>query len=401
MRIALVSMHTSPAAVPGSGDAGGMNVVVAQAARALSRAGHDVTAFTRASAAQPSGCSDLGDGATLVSLSAGSVDARKEALPRLVPEFARALRDHGTFDAVHAHYWLSGIAALPLAAQSGVTAALTLHTVGAQKNARLAPGDRPEPPTRLAGERALTHLTQLIACSTSEREAIVSGSGASRRGIPVVTPGVDTALFRPRDDTTAARDPERPLRITVLGRVQPLKGQDLAVAAAAELARQDPALWARCELVVAGEPTPGAEQYAAELRVLAAREGIADRVRFLPAQDRAAAAALFADSALVLVPSHSETFGLVALEAAAAGVPAVVAAHTGLLEATPPGEAGVRVVGRQPREWARVLGELLHDPARRSELGRAARAHALSHSWDAHAAQLTEVYARLRVSRND
>ena len=424
MRIALVSLHTSPAAVPGSGDAGGMNVVVANAARALARAGHDVTAFTRADGhaaaelsetsvlpgAAPSGAplarivvSPLGDGARLVTLPAGDAALRKEALPGVVPVFAAALAAHGPFDAVHAHYWLSGLAALPLAARSGVIPALTLHTVAAQKNARLAPGDRPEPPLRVAGERALTRRAQLIACSTSEREAIRSGYGEPRFPIPVVTPGVDTELFRPRGigaglaESGAGLADSRPLRVTVLGRVQPLKGQDLAVAAAAALARRDPELWGRTELVVAGEPTPGAEDYAAELRALAAREGIADRVQFLPAQSRAAAAALFADSDLVLVPSHSETFGLVALEAAAAGVPAIVAAHTGLLEATPPGESGVRVAGRDPEEWARAMAQLLRDPERRARLGAEARAHALSHNWDAHAAQLVEAYSRLRT----
>ncbi|WP_125100428.1 glycosyltransferase [Leucobacter chromiireducens] len=392
MRIALVSMHTSPAAVPGRGDAGGMNVVVAQAARALARAGHEVVVFTRASAAQPAGEVALGDGAILRALAAGDPAAGKAELPGIVPEFAAALAGHGPFDAVHAHYWLSGIAALPLAARSGLTPALTLHTVAAQKNGRLAPGDAPEPALRLAGERALARRTQLIACSASERAAIVEGYGAPALPIPVVMPGVDTELFAPR----AAADAP-PLRITVLGRVQPLKGQDLAVAAAAALARVDPALWARCELVVAGEPTPGAEGYAAQLRAAAARAGIADRVRFLPAQDRAAAASLLAGSALVLVPSHSETFGLVALEAAAAGVPAVVAAHTGLLEASPPGAAGARVAGRDPEEWASAIGELLRDPARRAQLGREARAHALTHNWDAHAAQLTAAYSALRA----
>ena len=431
MRIALVSLHTSPAAVPGSGDAGGMNVVVANAARALARAGHDVTAFTRADGhaaaelsetsvlpgAAPSGAplarivvSPLGDGARLVTLPAGDAALRKEALPGVVPVFAAALAAHGPFDAVHAHYWLSGLAALPLAARSGVIPALTLHTVAAQKNARLAPGDRSEPPLRVAGERALTRRAQLIACSTSEREAIRSGYGEPRFPIPVVTPGVDTELFRPGGigaglaecgaglaECGAGLADSRPFRVTVLGRVQPLKGQDLAVAAAAALARRDPELWGRTELVVAGEPTPGAEDYAAELRALADREGIADRVRFLPAQSRAAAAALFADSDLVLVPSHSETFGLVALEAAAAGVPAIVAAHTGLLEATPPGESGVRVAGRDPEEWARAMAQLLRDPKRRARLGAEARAHALSHNWDAHAAQLVEAYSRLRT----
>lgn len=204
-------------------------------------------------------------------------------------------------------------------------------------------------------------------------------------------PGVDTELFCPRAVPAPAA---APLRITVLGRVQPLKGQDLAVRAAIALAERDPALWARCEFIIAGEPTPGAEDYAASLRVLAQQGGIADRVRFLPAQDRIATAQLLAESSVVVVPSHSESFGLVALEAAASGVPAVVAAHTGLLEASPP-TAELRVAGREPEVWADAIAGVLQDPAHRATLGRVARSFALAHNWDAHAQHLLEVYDTL------
>ncbi|MBL3680447.1 glycosyltransferase [Leucobacter chromiireducens] len=388
MRIALISLHTSPAAVPGSGDAGGMNVVVAAAAAALARAGHEVTAFTRATAELPAGTRELEAGVRLTALPVGDPELRKELLPRLVPEFATQLAAHGPFDAVHAHYWLSGLAALPLAQRSGITPAVTFHTVAAQKNARLAPGDRPEPALRLAGERALTRSAQLIACSRSELSGITEGYGEPGRPAAIIHPGVDTELFRPAPGAAG------PLRITVLGRVQPLKGQDLAVQAALALARRNPELWARSELVIAGEPTPGAEAYAAELRALATRGGIADRVRFLPAQDRAASARLLAESSVVVVPSHSESFGLVSLEAAASGVPAVVAAHTGLLEASPP-TAELRVAGRDPEVWADAIAGVLQDPARRATLGREARSFALAHNWDAHAQRLLEVYGTL------
>lgn len=392
MRIALVSLHTSPAAVPGSGDAGGMNVVVAAAARGLARAGHDVTVFTRASAESPMGRSELGDGAFVQALEAGPAELRKELLPSLVPEFATRLAGEGPFDAVHAHYWLSGLAALPLARRSGLVPALTMHTVAAQKNAHLADGDRPEPPLRLAGERALTSLTQTVACSRSELAGISSGYGTPARPAAIVHPGVDTELFRP---LSVSRETLPRLRITVLGRVQPLKGQDLAIRAAAELAARDPELWSRCELIIAGEPTPGAENYAAECRALAERAGISDRVVFLPAHGRDAAARLLGESSVVLVPSHSESFGLVALEAAACGVPALVAAHTGLLEAAQPGNTGLRVTGRDPAQWAGVLRELLRDPERRASLGHSGRAHAIRHNWDAHASRLLEVYRTL------
>ena len=381
-----------------------MNVVVAEAARALAERGHEVVAVTRAAIGVPAGDRPLDpgrpEGARLVALPAGDPGLRKEELPGVLPRLARELRELGRFDAVHAHYWLSGIAARPAAAASGVTPVVTFHTLAAQKNARLAPGERPEPELRLAGERALAGSAYVVAGSRSELAGVVAAAGRPPHGAEVIHPGVDTGRFRPQEPPDAGDAVSRetslaPLRLTVLGRVQPLKGQDLALRAAGELARRDPELWRRCELVIAGEPTPGAADYAAELRALAHRLGIAARVRFLPAQDRAGAAELLAASAIVLVTSHSETFGLVALEAAAAGAPCVVAAHTGLLEAAPAGVAAVHVPDRDPVRWAEAAGALLRDPARRRALARSARAYALRHDWAAHAAKLEARYARL------
>ena len=399
MRIALVSLHTSPSAVPGRGDGGGLNVVVAAAAQALAQRGHDVVVATRASRGVVPGERALfaahPDGPRLVAYEVGPLDAPKVDLPELLPAFADALRELGPCDAVHAHYWLSGLAALPLAADSGVAPAVTLHTVGAAKHERLAPGELPEPPLRLAAERALVARSGVVGVSAHELGAIRRLLGEPGFGAFVIPPGVDTDTFRPRAHPSVSRETPEHLRITVLGRVQPLKGQDLAVRAVIELARRDPDLWSHCELVIAGEPTAGAEAYADGLRTLARNGGIAERVRFLPAQDRAAAAQLLAESSVAVIPSHSETFGLVALEAAACGVPVVSGDHTGLVEAAPAAHGGVHVAGRDPVTWARALSRLLRDPALRSRIGARAMSHARRHDWDAHAARLERVYARL------
>lgn len=399
MRIALVSLHTSPGATPGSGDAGGMNVVVAQAAAALAARGHEVLAITRATPDLPAGDYPLDSGmhsARLVALGDGAA-LRKQDLPAAVPAFAAELLALGPFDGVHAHYWLSGLAALPAAGASGVIPAFTPHTVAAQKNANLAAGDRPEPDLRLAAERALLRRSHLVTGSSSELAALREGIGDPMLGADIIHPGVDTARFRPRD-VSRETSPVRQLRIVVLGRVQPLKGQDLAVQAVGALAQLDPKLWQRCELVIAGEPTPGAERYAGDLRATAQQLGVADRVRFLPAQDRDAAAALLSSADVVLVPSHSETYGLVALETAASGVPCVVGGHTGLMEAAPAGISAVHVADRDPAAWANAIAGLLRDPDRRESLGTSARAFALQHNWDAHAAALERVYGSLALS---
>lgn len=405
MRIALVSMHTSPAAVPGSGDAGGMNVVVAEAGLALAARGHEVVLFTRATTLLAPGehafntqipeaertTVDRGS-ITLIALPAGALDLRKEQLPAVIPEFAAGIRELGAFDAVHAHYWLSGVAALEALRGSSLTPAMTFHTLAAKKNAHLAPGDRPEPQLRVDAEKRLSQNSFVVACSLTERSAIDTYCGQPPHGSALVHPGVDTSLFHPSHDTQIGA----PFRVTVLGRVQPLKGQDLAVRAMGELAEIDPLLSAQTELVIAGEATPGAEDYAASLRDLAAQYGITDRVRFLPAQTREQSAELLRGSSLVLVPSHSETFGLTALEAGASGVPVIVSGHTGLVEAAPANRSGVHMVDRDPRHWAEAIASLLRDPHRREAIAISTREHALSHDWRAHADALEQIYANLQ-----
>ena len=399
MRIALVSLHTSPGEVPGTGDAGGMNVVVAEHARALHARGHEVVIATRATTALPAGEYPFDPrrpgGPALHAISAGSPDLRKEQLPSVLHTFSAGLAALGPFDAVHAHYWLSAMAALPVAEQLGLIPACTLHTVAAEKNERLAPGDRPEPGIRLAGEAQLTRETFVVAGSRHELDSIRTHYGEPARGSEVIHPGVDTTLFAP---TEGERRPGEPLRLTVLGRVQPLKGQDLAISALADLVQRHPGIGARVELVIAGEPTPGAEEYASGLRVLAARLGVSAQIRFLPRQSRGDAAALLASSAAVVIPSLSETFGLVALEAAACGVPLVVGAHTGLREAAPENVAALHVHGRNPSKWADALARLLTDAALYEQLSQGARTHALTHSWDAQAAKLEALYVSLSHS---
>ncbi len=417
MRIALVSLHTSPIAVPGSGDAGGMNVVVVEAAHALAARGHEVVMVTRettelCAGEYPVSVSDpAGQGSVVLQvLHAGDPSLRKEQLPSVVTDFAQGLRDLGDFDAVHAHYWLSGLAALEATSGSASPPYLTFHTLGAQKNARLVSGDAPEPSVRIEAELELAQRCFVVAASASELDAVRRYCGSPRIGSAIVQPGVDTNLFRPRPQTTLASAPAtaaspaseelrgiplmppRTLRITVLGRVQPLKGQDLAVRAMGEFTKTYPDLAADTELVIAGEPTPGAEEYASHLRDLVNEYSIVDRVHFLPAQTREQAAELLASSALVLVPSHSETFGLTALEAGASGVPILAGGHTGLLEAAPDGVAGVHLSDRDPRNWAQAIAELIADPHRRAELGQSARRHAEKHNWAAHAETLERLY---------
>src|SRR5690625_2291242 len=190
MKVSLVSLHTSPLEVPGSGDAGGLNVVVDAAAHALVGLGHEVAVFTRASVAAPAGSEGTTNGVTVVALDAGDPALPKSDLPGVLPDFAQGLAAHPFVRAssvIHAHYWLSASAARPVASKLGVPLFTTFHTVAAQKNAH--GGSAPEPALRLREEKSLAHESVIIAGSSSELDGISRGYGTPSVGSHIVTPG--------------------------------------------------------------------------------------------------------------------------------------------------------------------------------------------------------------------
>lgn len=387
LRVALISSHTSPLSIPGQGDAGGLNVQVLSLAEELARLGHSVDIITRRTRQEQPPVEITADGVTVHALTAGPLSpVAKEDLPTVLAQMTERIAELGPYDVYHSHYWLSGVAALPVAKAVGAPHILNLHTVAALKNQHLAPGDRPEPQSRLDAERSLGERSELITGSERERHSLISDYHLQPAHVHHITPGVDTGLFRPG----LPAHPElvdAGSYVVTLGRVQPLKGQDLAIEILAALPRD-----ARPLLVIAGEPTPGQESYAESLRVLAARFGVSDSVRFLPAQSRQHAAMLLSGAQLAIVPSHSETFGLVALEAAAAGTPVLAQRITGLAESVVSGVSGVLFNTREPSVWADTLAELLNDPARLASLSTSARISAESKSWPRHARRVVDVY---------
>lgn len=404
MRIGLVSLHTSPLDTPGRGDAGGLNVVVRALADELAHRGHQVEVLTRAASGADVGrLETLDSGARVRFLTAGDVGPLdKGALPAVTGEFGRAVRALPRFDVLHSHYWLSGRAALPVARDTGAAHVLSLHTVAVVKNARLAAGDAPEPQLRIDTERMLACRSDAVVASTrSERDAIVAAYGASPRTVDVVPPGVDTEVFRPlmpsanlalASTARSAADARQPTGLSVLcvGRLQPLKGQDLAIRAVSRLA---PGI--RPHLYLAGEVSgAGNERYRAALERLIDERGVRGDVSFIGAVPRAELAARMGRCELVVVPSHSETYGLVTLEAAACGVPVVAGAVPGLIDSVRAGATGVLVPGRDERTWAAAIERLLRDPVRRATMAQASVAFARAHSWKMAAARLENLYRR-------
>ncbi|RPF19790.1 glycosyltransferase [Myceligenerans xiligouense] len=457
MRVAMITVHTSPLEQPGMGDAGGMNVYVLELSRALARRGAEVEIYTRAtSSAQPK-VVDAEPGIKVVHISAGPYEGLdKNDLPGQLCAFAagvlraEAHRPVDWYDVVHTHYWLSGQVGWLATERWDLPLVHSMHTMARVKNAALAPGDSPEPMGRIVGEeQVVAEADALVANTEQEAEDLVSGYGAARPRVHVVPPGVDTRLFAPlqaalgggsgprtvacpvEDDEgrAAVAEARRALRerlglpagrqiVLFAGRIQILKGPDVLVRAlgawpATAVAGADPArpaeargpgrsgsavpagVAARPLLVVLGGAS-GKATAVRELEALAWQEGVSDDVLVRPPVPQAELVDWFRAADLVAVPSHNESFGLVAAEALASGAPVVAAAVGGLRTVVADGESGVLVHGHEPRDWARALHDLLADDRRRTRMARAAAASAARFSWDHAADEILAVYETAR-----
>jgi D-inositol-3-phosphate glycosyltransferase len=403
-RVAMVSMHTSPIAAPGTGDSGGMNVSLLSIASEVAKRGVEVDLLTRASGVPR--VIGLSDGVTLHELAAGPAGVlEKGRLFEVADEFGEAVanltgRLQPRYGLIHAHYWLSGLATLPVALELGLPFVQSFHTVAAMKNGALPPGQDPEPERRVRTEMYLANqASAIVAGSAAEVGTLIDEVHAPADRIWVIPPGVDVDLFTPeRADAAGARlraelsiASGRPI-IAVVGRVQPLKDQELAIRVLAELHALRG--WAPV-LVIAGEATPAEREYAILLRATAADLGVLGEVRFVGALSRERLADLFAAATVTLVPSHSETFGLVALESASSGTPVVAFRGGGLVESVSAGVSGQLVDSRDPRAWARTIAEMLDDSARLERLSGSARHYAEGYTWAATATALLGVYAGL------
>lgn len=408
-RVAVISMHTSPLDQPGDGDAGGLNVYVAETARRLGVAGVAVDVFTRATAPAQPATESLADRVQVHALPAGPFDGlRKEDLPGQVCAFTSALLRHAElrgrgYDAVHSHYWLSGQAGWLAAERWRVPLIHTMHTTAKVKNRMLAEGDRPEPVMRVVGEEQLVGAAdRLVANTAAERADLVRLYGADPDRVEIVHPGVDLDRFAP-GSRRAAREalglPADKRILLFVGRLQPLKAPDLLIEAAARMIAADPGLREELLVVICGGLSGNGLDHPDGLLALARRLGVGDVVRFLSPVGREELVDLYRSADAVAVPSHSESFGLVALEAQACGTPVVAAAVGGLPTAVADGISGLLVPGHDPQEWAHTLAAVLSQPRLRQSLGSNAPVHAAQFSWEATAAATLEVYRSAMAGR--
>ncbi len=421
-RIATISVHTSPLDQPGTGDAGGLNVYVVEVARQLARRGIEVEIFTRAVCRDTPPVLELAPGVLVRSLVAGPFEELdKNSLPgQICPFTFGVLRTEadfapGRYDLVHAHYWLSGQVGAVAAERWGVPLVQSMHTLGKVKNLALASGDCAEPAVRIRGEgEVVAAADRLVANTEDEARQLVELYGATPSRVKTVSPGVDLSVFRP--DTSDASGSSGAsvasvagirrrlglaadaIVLVFAGRIQPLKGPDVVLRAAASLLRLAPELAERLVVVFVGGPSGSEVGAPGRLDGLASELGVAGRVRFEPPCPHRDLADWYRAATLVLVPSHSESFGLVALEAQACGTPVAAAAVGGLRTAVRDGVSGVLVDGHDPSVWASVLRDLVVSPRWLASLSRGAVAHASGFGWPATADRLIEVYTGAMAS---
>ncbi len=392
--VAVISMHTSPLVQPGTGDSGGMNVYVRELSASLAQAGVDVKVYVRTWAEGLPERVAVEPGVEVVHIPAGPVDLAKEDLPSVIDEFADGVAADlaGTdVDVLHANYWLSAVAAHRIKHRLDLPLVATFHTLARVK----AEAGDAEPLARARAEAEVIGCCDAICASNPvEADQLVEFYRAPRDRIEMVPPGVDHAFFSPGDRsgarTALALDDRRTLLF--VGRIQPLKGLTVAVNALALLADRT------ARLVVVGGPS-GADGPAEWDRVqaLVDRLGLRDRVTFVPPQPHHLLSTYYRAADVVVVPSRSESFGLVALEAAACGVPVVAAAVGGLRTLVRDDVTGFLVDGRDPADMASRVDELLAHPGRADAMGRAAAAEARRYAWPATAGRLRRLYDDLRV----
>jgi D-inositol-3-phosphate glycosyltransferase len=407
MRIAMLSFHTCPLATLGGKDTGGMNVYVRDLTRELGRRGLAVDVFTRSQDEhQPHVKEDLGYGNRVIHIPAGpEVPLPRHVLYHNVPEFVGGVRQFARaqgqqYDLIHSHYWLSGVAARMLRSVWGAPFVQMFHTLGHMKN-RVAqsPLER-EGDLRLRTETELLHAAdQIIAATPAELAQLQWLYRADVSRVTVIPPGVDLELFYPRSPALAKANlginPDHKLLLFV-GRIEPLKGIETLFQAVALLRDRGVCECATMVVAIVGGDSgdnPGMENAEMErLKALRQQLGIADMVTFLGARDQDALPDYYAAAEAVIMPSHYESFGMVALEAMACGTPVIASEVGGLAFLVRDGETGFHVPDRDPEVLAERICEIITDQLLREELGEQAAQHARNYAWPVIADKIVAVY---------
>jgi D-inositol-3-phosphate glycosyltransferase len=412
-RIAMLSVHTCPLATLGGKETGGMNVYVRDLSRELSRRGIAVDVFTRSQnpTIPPISTGRLGELGRVIHIPAGPERPyNKNLVFDHLPEFVSRVqtfvaREDITYDLIHSHYWLSGWAARDLRASWGVPIIQMFHTLGEMKNRVAQSPAEQESTRRIQVEGQIMRFAdRLIAATPLEKAQMSWLYGADADKISVVPAGVDLSLFRPisrERAKTVIGIPSQHRMILFVGRIQPLKGIDTLMRAMKRVIDQYPDLKDDlCVTVIGGDPNPDSELELAEferLSQLRAELGIGDLVTFLGAKDQDTLVYYYSAADMVVMPSHYESFGMVALEAMACGTPVIGSDVGGLSFSIEHGFNGYLVPGRDPDALADKVALLLRHPGLRDQLGEQAVRWAERYAWTYVADEILDVYHMVRA----
>jgi D-inositol-3-phosphate glycosyltransferase len=405
-------LHTSPLEQAGMGDAGGMNVYVVESAKRIAASGVSVDIYTRANKSGLPEKVEIANGVTVRHLEAGPYDGiSKDELPSqicaLMSSFMHqeARLPANYYDVIHSHYWISGQLGWLVSERLGIPLVHTMHTMAKVKNLSLAEGEKPEPQTRAIGEEQVVAASAaLIANTAAESASLVSLYDACPDKVFVVPPGVDLSTYKVNGGKKASRKKltiaDDALMLAFVGRIQPHKGPEVLIRAVAEMLKHTPALRAKLKTVIMGGASGNGSQEPERLKALAQFLGVSDVIEFMPPVPHEELSDWYRASDLVCVPSYSESFGLVALEAQACGTPVVATAIGGLRTAVADGISGSLVDGHDPRAWSAVISRLLLEPERRLLLSMGAVEHASHFGWDVTARGTLDVYDRVLSKGN-
>ncbi len=410
LRIAMLSYHTCPLATLGGKDTGGMNVYVREITRQLGKMGIHVDVFTRSQNEHvPHVLHDLGYGNRIVHIPAGpEYPLPKKELASYLPEFVQGVHDFAlnkniTYDLIHSHYWMSGLAGLELKKEWSVPTVNMFHTLGLMKNRVAQSEAEMEGEYRIEGEKqVLREVDQVIAATNAEFAQLLWLYRADERKIAIIPPGVDTGKFYPIPQDEAREFigiPPCGRMLLFVGRIEPLKGLDVLIDAIC-IMRQNKVMEQHpfCLAVIGGEPDEDGEQANIELsriKAMTEQHGLQDLVTFLGSKSQDSLPYYYSAAEAVVVPSHYESFGMVALEAMACGTPVVASQVGGLAYVVQDGVTGFTVPVDEPGMLAERIASLLQDQVLHDRLGRQAVEVAQDYTWDKIANRLLDVYEAL------
>lgn len=409
-QVALLSVHTSPLDQPGVGDAGGLNVYVVETAKRLAQQGIAVDIFTRRTSGAVKNETQIFDGVNVKQITAGPFEGlTKQSLPsQLCALSAGVLREEATqkeghYQLIHSHYWLSGQVGWVVSERWNVPLVHSMHTMARVKNSTLAIGDTPEPNEREIGEQQVVDAsTQLIANTDAEAQDLVNLYHADKNQVNVVNPGVDLEIFSPGDQFLARKEfgiPQDAIVFTFVGRVQPLKAPDILIKAVHQFIQNHPNFKTRVRLVICGGLSGTGLEKPTALVNLVSELQLTENTIFLPPSSKEKLANLYRASTVVVVPSYSESFGLVAVEAQACGTPVIATNIGGLRTTVNDNQSGLLVNGHDPRTWSQALAQVVLNDTELIRLKLGARQHAMQFSWEKTVQGLINVYQKALVTK--